>query len=455
MIHENMIEFMGLENVINGDTTEYVQYAIETERTLHKMQKGLANCFDPKKTAIEIMKVGAEFYCADWCGIITMDTEIGVWSPIWWYSSELGAMAPNKFEEYEFLDKYKRWVEYLENHEPIIIPDVNLVKEEFPEEYILYQRLQANSVLAVPFWKGLQGFLVLKNPKRYKNRVGFLRMLNFAVVSSINEYCLLESRKLITISPSMTSDKDVYITLFGELKITTSKGVLSERELNSPKLAKILVYLLINKRVAVSPREIANSLWPNENPENIIKNIKGLIYRLHQSFMLLSDYRLVESTPNGYQLNRELNIITDVQLFDKKLSIAIKSTDNIEKIAILKKAIELYRGTLFQTAQSEHWLMPVSVSYECRYIGAVCELMNTLAVENDYVCIQQYAAKAMVYAPYSVDVYFWLILALFRLNHPEMARKELRMSQSNLLPEEYCELINRLQEYNIGVKLCS
>lgn len=32
-----------------GDTKEYVQFAIEIERTLHKMQKEISNCLEPKK----------------------------------------------------------------------------------------------------------------------------------------------------------------------------------------------------------------------------------------------------------------------------------------------------------------------------------------------------------------------------------------------------------------------
>ena len=41
--------------------------------------------------------------------------------------------------------------------------------------------------------------------------------------------------------------------------------------------------------------------------------------------------------------------------------------------------------------------------------------------------------------------YYWMIYAMFQLDHPEMARGELRMAQRNLLEEEYDELIERLK----------
>ena len=119
-------------------------------------------------------------------------------------------MAQTKFEEFELSEKYGRWIQCLRDHEPIIVPDVEAIKEEMPDEYILYRRLDANAVMAVPFWKGPTGFLTLRNAKKYKNQTGFLRMLNYAVISLLNEYFLLETRKLTIISPRITNTTDVY-----------------------------------------------------------------------------------------------------------------------------------------------------------------------------------------------------------------------------------------------------
>lgn len=374
-----------------GDRCEYVQYAIEIERTLHNMQKELNTCIDPRKAAMLIMRVATEFYDADWCGILDVDMEIGVWTPIWWYDTEFGEMAQTKFEEFELSEKYGRWIQCLRDHEPIIVPDVEAIKEEMPDEYMLYRRLDANAVMAVPFWKGPTGFLTLRNAKKYKNQTGFLRMLNYAVISSLNEYFLLETRKLTIISPRITNATDVYISLFGELKITTEKGVLTEQELKSPKIARLLVYLLLKGKMTASPREIASAIWPGEDIEATVKNIKGLVYRFRQTFELLSDHRLIESTPTGYQINPRLNVFTDFQLFDKKWSIAMKAADHKEKVEFLKKAIDLYQGPLFGSARDEHWIMSKVVAFEYRYLGAVCELMKTLDLGRDYVCIQHYA----------------------------------------------------------------
>lgn len=123
----------------------------------------------------------------------------------------------------------------------------------------------------------------------------------------------------------------------------------------------------------------------------------------------------------------------------------MKVADHKEKIEFLKKAIDLYQGPLFSSARDEHWIMSKVVAFEYRYLGAVCELMKTLDLGRDYVCIQHYASKVLLIAPHSIDGYFWMIYAMYKLDHPEMARGELRMAQRNLLEEEYDELIERLR----------
>lgn len=427
-------------------TNEYVQYAIEIEHTLHKMQKDLSNTLDPRQAVMGILKVAIDFYGADWCGILDVDTEVGVWTPFWWVNREYGEMARTNFNEFELSEGYSRWIKSLQDHEPIIVHETETIKEEYPTEYALYKRLEATSVIAVPFWKGHKGFLVLRNPCRYKNNISMLRMLNFAVVSLLNEYYLREGHKLTIISPRITKNTDVYISLLGELKITTKKGMLTENELKSPKIARLLVYLLLSRKIACSPREIADNLWPDEDTENNVKNLKSLIYRSQKAFQLISDYRLIISTANGYQLNPELNIITDFQLFDKKWEIAAKAVDLDEKIDFLKKAADLYQGTLFRTARHEHWLMATAVSFEMRYMGIVGELMKCLNIIHDYVGIQQYAAKALHISPHNVDAYFWIIVAMHKLSHSELAKGELSMARCNLLPEEFEELVKRLEE---------
>ena len=101
----------------------------------------------------------------------------------------------------------------------------------------------------------------------------------------------------------------------GELKIYTSNGVLKESIFNSPRISRLLTYLLISHKAALTPYEIEQTIWPGDSA-NFAKNLKNLIYRLRQLFMLISDEQLIQSSAVGYQFNPNLNIMTDCQRFD-------------------------------------------------------------------------------------------------------------------------------------------
>ena len=271
-----------------------------------------------------------------------------------------------------------------------------------------------------------------------------LHLLNYTIITSLHEYKMMETLKHVTISPRITGEKDVYISMFGELKITTSKGVISETELKSPTISRLLVYLVLSRRTAIAPREIQDAIWPEEECEFPGKNIKGLVYRLQQAFCLISDYRLIESTTNGYRLNSNLNIITDTKLFVDKCQLALSTVSTGKKKDLLCKALTLYEGDLLASASSEHWLMSTVVNYQCYYIGMLNELMRLFDAEKNYDGIRNYAAKALLVLPSNPDVYFWLIHAIAKRGHCEVARSELKVAESKLTEEDYTDLKDRL-----------
>jgi DNA-binding SARP family transcriptional activator len=67
---------------------------------------------------------------------------------------------------------------------------------------------------------------------------------------------------------------------------------------------------LISNEKAHSSLEIAQALWPDDST-NPAKNMRNLIYRLRQTFGLISDAELIVSTASGYQFNPKIHIIAD------------------------------------------------------------------------------------------------------------------------------------------------
>ena len=428
---------------------EDTQYALGFEHALRSLESQLHNTDNPEVIALEMLVAAVEFYDGDWCGVVEADLEVGAWTPLWWYDRRTGGMTPTRFLELEDAAPMQRWITAMRQGTPICIENTEDVKDTHPGEYSVYKRLNAYSVIAAPFWKNPSGFLLVRNPKRFKRYTSLLQMYAYVAVSTINEKKLLERSNQSFSPENIKRDTDVNINLFGQLSVYTSKGVLTEGVLNSPKLSRLLGYLVLHRERAVPPRMIVDALWPEEEIENPGNKIKALAFRLQSAFSIISDYRLVVSTTNGYRINPELNVMTDLDQFDRyrrdAQNMPSSSNSSDAKIELLKKAAALYHGSLFTTASGEHWLIPTEVSYRLKYNGVINELMRELSAIRSYSLIQEYAGMALQVDPRNADAYFWLITALNRLGSPEIARSELSTAQIMLSSEEISVLLERLR----------
>lgn len=431
------------------DKELHVQYSIDYTKTMTALEKQLHSCEDPAVIAMDALKVGATFYEADWCGVIEIDLEMGAWAPVLWYNVAQHGMTVTAFKDLEETKNLERWVDALYACEPVIIPDTHALKDTHPEEYALYERCRADSVLAVPFWKNPTGFMIVRNPKRYNidpYESGFLQALAFVTFNAITEQKLI-SRTQKAFSPeSIKDDKDIIINLFGKLEIYTSKGVLTEEEISSPRICRFLVYMLLHGKHPVPPRTILEQIWPEEDAENAGTKIKSLAYRLQTAFCVISDTRLIISTLAGYQLNPELDIMTDVQQFEDFWLQAQSAITMQTKLELLRKATEIYRGNIYETASSEHWLMAHELAYRYKCLGVYVEIMRMYYDLQDYTNVQRYAALALNIDKASVDAYYWMIRAMRQRDSLSMAKGELKMAEHILTDEEYAELLQKLEK---------
>lgn len=272
-------------------------------------------------------------------------------------------------------------------------------------------------------------------------------MLAFVLLASINEQKLMQSLKMSLSPDNIEKDTDVIINVFGNLEIYTSGGVLRESNLKSPKICRLLVYMLLNRKVTIPAREIAEAIWAEEalESDNPGKNLRALIFRLRQSFSLISNYSLIETTPTGYCFNPKLNIMTDLQLFEKYWDAVQQKNLVSDKVDILKQAVNLYKGDVLSSAAGEHWLIPTASHYNLRYLGMVNELLKTLADEKDFHDLHKYAAQALAVDQSYGMAYYWLIYSMVKMGASELAKTQLQIAQQNLVEEDYDELVEKLK----------
>ena len=418
---------------------EHIQYCIEQEQTVSNLEASLHESDDPHEIAQKTLKTACEFYGADWAGIIDVDLELDVWTPLWWFKDKGQDKTQQLFGEFELAKFMPNWVKSLDEGSPVIITDTRPVQNEHPEEYEIYKRLKVDSVIGCPFAPNPVGFLAVKNPTRYQTRSSALNIFAYVIHRAMAQQKTIDSAKL-TLSPDeIKSDRDVIINFFGSMSIYTSSGVLHERDLNSPRSSRVATYLMLNRKSAFSPLEIVAAIWPEseEKWEITATYIRNYIRKFRKAFALISPYPLIVTTANGYQINKDFHIMTDLQQFDLLWEQAQHAVTVPHKIELLKKAADLYKGPVFENACDELWIVSTVNHYKLRYIGIINELLITLDQVEDFTNLQKYAARAVELTPENVMAHYWLIHSMNHLGTLELAKNEIVHAQAVLTSEEF------------------
>lgn len=421
---------------------EYVMYCIEKDQIITALEENLHTSDDPKEIAIQTLKVACSFYGADWAGILEIDVELDVWNPLWWFNLGPHDETYTLFKEFEIAKFMPNWIQALETGKPIMIPNAKEVQKVYPEEYEVYRRLRVNSVIGVPFGPNPVGFLAIRNPTRYAKYSSMMRELAYVLHRAMAQQQSIDSSNMALAPDEIKSDRDIIVNFFGSMEIKTSKGVLEERNFPSPRACRVATFLLLNRKSSFTPWEIASALWPDDpdKTETISTYIRGYIHKFRKEFKLVSPYQLIKTATNGYQINHDFHIMTDLQQFDQLCQAAQHTITVTQKVDYLKQAVALYRGHVYENACDEHWIVGTVTHYKSKYIGIMNELLVTLMNAGDYTGVQQYANRAIELTPENVKAHYYLIFAMTKLETYELAKNQINLSKGLLTTEEFDSL---------------
>ncbi|MGI9148277.1 MAG: hypothetical protein ACR2IK_17275 [Chloroflexota bacterium] len=141
--------------------------------------------------------------------------------------------------------------------------------------------------------------------------------------------------------------------------------------------ARELLALLILNRKGLPDETIAELIWPDMPHERALHNLQMAAYSLREDLQSKAAIRYGAHT---YQLNPQLELIADVHAFDAALVRARGATGDL-LTGSLARAVELYRGALLADA-AWHWLEPVRLEYQTRFVSAALQLADVLAPTN-------------------------------------------------------------------------
>lgn len=243
------------------------------------------------------------------------------------------------------------------------------------------------------------------------------------------------------------------VDTLGKFQITDGDTVVSDENIRSTMLSRLLVYMLLYREKALTTEDIANAIWPGEedldNPSGALKN---LMYRLRKNLAkYFGDEEFILTNRGSYQWNPKVEVVLDIEEFERLIKSA--KQENVEEKAVIRyeQALDIYQGDFMSKLMDLHWIQAQAIYYHSMYLSGVKSLAKLYLNESRYEEVEHICAEALKFENADEQLYCYQIEARMHcgkvqlaLDSYDMARKimetELGVRKTTILNKVYEEL---------------
>lgn len=420
-------------------------------QTIVSVEADAHNEEDPMAIAVRVMKACCDFYGADWCGILIADLQTQAFIPEIWYEPGIGPMKDTLFKDIEFTEEFATWAQHLIDQKPMIIPDVEEIRESNPMEYEAYQRLEARAIIGVPFGQHPLGFMVVRNMKQYADRPEPLQLACFVAMMMLEHIRRARMEKLTKMLDEDDGRFHIRYNVLGPHNVVIDGKEIYEQDLPHPNRRAwiILLYMVMHKRPVDQQILIAEN-WPDEVENTARTNLRQAIFRLHNDLAAYHDVKVIDARSRMLDFSNEVRITTDAQEMEDLYNRARNLPVSEEKLLILEQAFALYRGRLFVQGEDSvgSWLYTYTSHYNQIFVDITTEMLQILGHNRDFRCILDFGPKALELEPGIQSAYYWIIVAADGMGNSVTKDKFMKKAADELIEEEYEKLQQLLSVHN-------
>ena len=254
------------------------------------------------------------------------------------------------------------------------------------------------------------------------------------------------------------------VFFLGQFKIILDdKYVMTYDDIGSQKNARLLSYLLKNYHVKLSSQEIQTIMFSDDSSNNPANALKALVYRLRTILKkFFSTVNIIVSGNSTYFINPDLEIILDIDIFDKLITDGENAQSDEERIDLFEEAINLYEGTFLPMLNDEQWVIITGTYLESMFMTTDVYLLKKYTEQKMYDSVEKLSTKALSYDSLNENLHYYLIKSLIKQNKMSLAKQhylatekflfdELGINPSEELQELYQEIISsqRVKEATI------
>lgn len=217
----------------------------------------------------------------------------------------------------------------------------------------------------------------------------------------------------------------IQVGMLGGFSIRIGETVIKDTSSRSSQLWSLLEYLIAFRHKTISPEEIYEALWGEDEIENPASALKNLVYRVRTVFTKAKipfAKKIITYAGGTYRWNNSIPCVVDVEEFEelqKKAGSLAQPTEL--RIENYLRAIDLYQGDFLTASGFKSWIMPVSSYYKSVYFRCVFEVLQLLEKEDRFREMETICRKALMVDQFEETAHQYLILSLVRQGQQSQA----------------------------------
>ncbi|MDD3193192.1 MAG: BTAD domain-containing putative transcriptional regulator [Oscillospiraceae bacterium] len=266
------------------------------------------------------------------------------------------------------------------------------------------------------------------------------------------------------------SDTDiaVHVSMLGGFRLQAGGHEVDESRNRARQLWNLLEYLIAFRHRDISPDELVDVLWHEDEIDNPSSALKNLVYRIRTilvSHNIPYAKDMILCRRSTYSWNNALSTTVDIEEFERLIREADdKSSSPAEQLDLYLEALTYYKGDLLPKSSFEEWVVPLSTYYHSLYVKCVAKTVQLLANAGRHQEIVDIAEQAIVIDQFEESFHEALICALIAIGNQQRAMthyeyvtnlfyRELGVKPSERLRSLYREIIKNVQHVETDLEI--
>lgn len=221
----------------------------------------------------------------------------------------------------------------------------------------------------------------------------------------------------------------VFITMFGTLGVRSGGRSGGPADLGGVKPRDILEILLLHHGRSVTKDALADQIWPDKTPKNVLATLESYVSVLRKNLSKLSPEagKMVVTGTGAYFIDNQL-VTVDLDEFDDLRRRA--ADDPSDRIELRSRAMELAVADLLLDAGDARWVLAERELYRERVTRCGVLLSRDLLAVGDATGSIAAAEQAIHFNPFAEEAYRLAMVANYSLGLAGVARNVHEMCRS-------------------------